>query len=811
MILFDVNSYEGDFTVMTKITDQEAAIPQPVATDPQALVENTFALPGTDNLADPKSNDEMSDYLVKRLQPEVDKTHIILTQTGMTMPGLQRVVSGEATVLKSRKTTPREWVRGFSLNDFLGVTLGSLALVNIAANLDTVDGAARYGVHSIYRAIDPVRDTTTTEHQISRTPGAVQDIAVSADSANRVGSTSISPTDINSFISSVRDAEAHGAALRSITIIGNTSDEWGSDASIATNDANNDALGQARAKAAEEALSAQGFVIDPHAVSLTSKEHVITAADKQALQAEAKADGFRSLSAAITAVDNGQKVNAGLATRIKQLFTGKDVRGATLKATVAFQGQDIVTDKKVQHVIPGVDHAPRVPKPHFVPIFMPWLAIRKREKYLKTKNTYSWEVTKSRPIFVPSVVREDAEHVWLRLRPEAKNTDGTLIDQAWAYTRKIEHLFRDDRIQDVLRADFKDDAGNEKSLRMLFVDHTPEPETVTKFSSLLEKFAAMKAGSLGSDVKAILVYPSENAGIRHGDPKRISVGIDKQRKASTLGTYNYPLGLVELHMPTDIEGEDLENLLETFNGPSWVLSHETAGHGTDQTDTPQTLHPVLVHNIPNAHIVKGDRQANVMLPLEKKRGFWPQRKPTLRALPHVGRALRKPIEFDATYTVVDGNGNQKTIPVRVTEDDPRLTHAATATIISHKPTQYADTNAAEHYAETAASVTTGIPVPYRQAHVRVEQLTMDNGEAGAFATGHRPAREGQDAFTAHVGAKTGAYPVDFEKASEVTTMLIAPEEDKLLREHIVRAKSSPILPPHKMIAILAKVTRGVSK
>ncbi|MBC7546834.1 hypothetical protein H7171_03770, partial [Candidatus Saccharibacteria bacterium] len=568
-----------------------------------------------------------------------------------------------------------------------------------------------------------------------------------------------------------------------------TSDEWSNDASIGIADADNLRLGQERAEAARTALIATGAKIPDNVLVITEKEQIITPEQKATLTAEALTEGYPNLSAAISAVDSGRAESSSLTNEIKTLFTGAANRGVNLRATIQQPNKDVTTDI----TIPAVDNAPNIPTPHFIPAFVPLLPFRRLEKYTAYKQVKKWVFTPAKKVMRPHIIREEVEQAWLRIRPDAVKEDNTLVQNPWAYTRKYEHLLRDDRIADLLRADFTNSKGEAKSLRVMFVDISPAQETIDAFSALLTKFASMEDGKIADRISGIFVYPEENSGTEHADPKRIALGIDKQSSSDILGTLTYALDLVELHMPTTWNAEELDETFKSFYGPIWTTAHEVAGHGTDESDSTLRLRRVHTSGIPQAHIIQGEPRARKMKRIDR----------VLRNL----SKRNSPLEFDVSYQAVDKNGNTVTIERRVEETDAVMTHATQSTIVDHKPTGYAGTNDSEHYAETAASVTTGIEIPYKEAEVNVRPIVDDNGNPTSFAEGYRPDVRGQTVFTSSVGADVGSFPVAFSRPLEVTVSHINPANDPVIREHMIRSRNARILRPEQMIAILARVTK----
>lgn len=773
----------------------------PLLREPEALVENIYPVPGTESLPDLESQDTMGTYLIDRFAPEPGpRTRVAFTPSGHTLPGIQRIPSGHKEVNRWRKLNPKEWF--ITPRAAAAVALGSLVLFNGVGNHKTIVEGAHYVAHEIDQFFDPVDDVITLKRTKVRTPGPIEEINIEANTSNNVGETTVDPNAIQSFVEQVTNATNNGAHLLKVTITGNTSDEWSDDDSIGRQDnvatkRDNDDLGLERANAALLALSKDGLKLE-NIVDVLFKENILTPEEKAEILITAKAAGFESTRDAVRAVDRGQDVPEELKLQIDQLFTGPSKRGVTLSALVQKPGEEVVTIKVTKEVTPGKDTPPEVPDPEFYG-FIPMLPIRRREKYTKIKQTHRWKFTPRLQILKPELIKEDEDQAWVRLRPEAINEDGTFVENAWAYTRKYEHLLRDNRIVDMIKADFKNAKGEATSLRVMFVDQAPAKETVELFESLLAKFAAMEDGKLGDRVSGIFVYPSENAGTIHGDPKKIAMGIDKQSEAGLLGTYTYPLDLVELHMQTDTwDSAELEEILNAYLGTAWIASHEIAGHGTDENDKILKARRIRTRNIANAHVIDQDPRARKMKRLDT----------TLRNLRRRHERIVTPTAFDIIYPVVDNGGRIVTMNARVTEGDPRLAHATQATIVGFKPTHYAGTNESEHYAETAASVTTGISVPFEEANVSVPNLLADDGNNAEFTRGYRPDTRGQALFTNSVGGQTESFPLTFSKMPEVRISHIHPQNDPLTRREKIRTSRLSTLQPHQMSAILARVARS---
>lgn len=768
-------------------------IPRPVLREPNALVENVYAEPKTTSIPDLESQDTMGEFLIDRFNTDdaSPKRRVVMVPTGMALPGIHRVPNGTKHISRWRKT--QEWL--ISPKVAAIVTAGSLALFNGIGNSDVIAGSTQLAAHKAYRTFNPVEDQVIQEDRTVTVPGHTQTIVVTAKTSNEVGVIDVDPGAIQEFLEETFDAVQNGADITELEIIGNTSDEYGSEASIGVPNTENEIIGERRALKAYDALISAGLPIDESEVTIDYKEHILSTEQKNEALYVARAEGFDTTKEAIEAVDADEPVPDELRAIIEKLFTNDDVRGVSMSAEVTYPATESTATVTIERTIPGEDNPPSVPKARFFGL-IPLPPIRRRERYTDIKDVNRWAFTPSKRLYKPTVIREDEDHAWVRLRPEAVKDDGTLVENAWAYSRKYEHLLRDNRIVDMLKATYKDPAGNSKALRVMFVDKAPAAETIEAFEELLQKFASMEDGKLGDRVSAIFVYPSKNAGTEHDDPKRIAMGLDKQRSEEILGTYAYALDLVELHMPSTWDSNELLEMFEEFNGPTWVMGHEVAGHGTSESDEELRLIPVRASNIANAYLIDGDPHAQKMSSLNKILSKLPQKQPHTPS-----------IEFDISYPVLDANGETVTMHARVSEGDPRLAHASEATIVGYRPTRYAGKNAEEHYAETAAAVVTGIAIPYDEAGVEVPTLTTDQGNKAAFTKGYRPDTRGQKLFTDSVGATEGSYPVSFKNPADVAISHIAPANDRVVRDELTRTTRLKTLKPDEMVAILERFIR----
>ena len=763
-------------------------VPLPAEINPPDLVENTFnKAPVVDKATlDTVSKQRMEDYLVDRFNPDDGPNYrTIYIPTGRTTPRITRIPNGYKDVTRYRRTG--EWLVSPKLA--AAVIAGSLALANAAPASEAVENIVHDTSHGIYRLFHPVKSTTETIVG----PGKTIIIKMDAAADSKVGSVDVDRDTLDAFAAQVGDAVGQGATV-SVTETSRTSDDWASkgDSSISTTDAENQALGIERQNAADTILQELGIKTAGSITVVKATAEKLTQPDlKASLLAEAKANGYPSIIKVIDAVDAGKEVKPSLALGIRDQFTGKGNRGISLEARVEMPGQAITHN----NIIPGKDNPPKHEPVNWRLLFIPLIPIPRLRRSLEVREKTKLKVIPSTPVYRPEIVREDIEHAWVRIRPEAKQDDGTLLHAPWAYTRKYEDLLRDGRIADVLRGDYINQDGENKSIRVLFIDKSPSDQKVEAFEKLLKSFASMGKDDVANNITNISVFPSENAGTSHANPKLIGLGIDKQSDTNILGTCTPIMELVELHMPSTWDEDELTALFQDFDGPGWTAAHEVAGHGTDITEGSRLLQPVHTSGIPNAHIIRGETWAEHMSPMQK----------LLKNIPRFNFMHSKPDLFDITYRVADSEGQIKTVSARVEETDPRFGHAATAAIVGRKPTRYAGENVLEHYAETAAAVTTGIPIPFTEARVKIVTSINDDGTAAVQALGYQPDLRGQKQYTDTVGGIEGALPIAFENPRTVNFTFTKPDNDRLLRYHLIRARSSEILPPERMIAILARV------
>lgn len=761
-------------------------IPDPVLIVPTALVENTYAREGDREYPDLESDEIMERYLEDRFVPDQPPLNRrVAIEPGAPIP-VPAVVPGQGVKEVTRLGWSERWI--IPKKVAAAVTLAGLAL-NFGYEAQPLYTAGRDVWHAAYRFFNPVHGTT----RAITVPGRTVIITETATSPDRVNATTVNQRDIVAFRTKVERAIDAGGVVRTVRIDGEASDEWSGDASIGRPDRGNRVLSRERAANAGRALVADMAADGDQSVPIevSSHEVIISPEVKADLEAEARKYGFANLDAAINAVDNGARVNARLARRIRAEFTSK--RGAVLTATVEKPGHVVHKTER----IPGHDNPPPGPDWKFpIPLFLiPLKGLRRR--------------TEQRPRgprigLVPGprfprlrILKEDKDRAWVRLRPEAENQDGTLVDNPWAYTRKFEHYARDDRVKSVMRADFTV-GGEDRSLRLMFVDHEPEEQTVQLYSAALKLIAAgaEKTGA-GKKVTGIFIHPSENAGL-HGEPKRIGPGVDKQLPEDVLGICTPLLKLIEMHMPVTDDPEELARIFATYaDNPVGTLGHEQ-GHEAAIIDEALHIKPVRAAGIPNARIPVENPWKNHMGPVNGQ----------LHRLGERNLPEAPPVRFDVVFTLADNDGEPVRVERRVTADElQRLLHVNEATIVDYRISRYSDDNG-EHFPEVhGANIrrrVTGVETAFEEAGVHMPEATRADGTPANFAAGYRPDPRAQAVVTRELGAEPG-YPLTFSdrEIQNVDVQVVDPREDELWREVMIRSRNHRILRPNEMIAVLA--------
>ena len=708
-----------------------------VHNDPTGTVENIYrrnvetlrTMGGAAAPLDVESHSRMEQYLDQRMHPNPE----------ITVAREPVMITHEEWV--SRKTWPRfnGWFAPFSPRVAAVVMLGSAAVLNLGGNADNLRSLGA----NIWHALSP-RAPIVITHEV---PGLLQTTTTTfdadIDTTMAQDKISVDPTDVSSVVDRLQDAlDSDGSVYISGKVSGEASDELRgdeTDSTLAAPDFYNQELAAARAEVVAAAVEAEAAERGLPSLNLTPEsntEHILTDEQKNWLEAAALEAGYASGVDAINAVADGAEISGELGEFIAEHFT--DTRGATVKfdiTTIATTPGDATT---VTEEIPN----PWPSEPYDVRFlwFAPWPVIPKIKRGIKqVKKTIKETVSK-----VTVGISE-----WMRIYKEgietAPDEDGIertyLREYPWQWTRKFQHLLRDDRIEQILRGDYEDSEGKKQTLRVMFVDHEPTPETVKEFEKMLTNASLVQGGKLAGRISAIFVYPSDSAGRDgepgnsfspaepHKNPKQIALGIDTQRLANTLGTTTPMLELIEMHMPTNPTQEELTG----FNSAMHTLAHELVGHASDIKDGRIILDWVIGQGV----------------------------------TPSLGRLAARSAWADRGQGVLSGYPDL--------DDNERLIVFHDGRLASHLPTRYSGAGTPEAYAESAAAVSTGMEIPLSEVSAE-----LANGHEGPMPDGYRVAEPIEQMVQDELGAERAPFELRFTAEPNIKFTLTDVESDPLL-------------------------------
>ena len=774
-----------------------------VQKDPNAIVENIYrtnaeALRVEDGPAghlDTVSHYRMETYLDERMHTDPELT-------------TERTPITHEELIQKRKFWPNfvGWLRGFGPKRAVAMTAVGLMLLNGLGNADDVGAFAT----NIYHDMFPRNPIINTDF----IPGApsVNNLEIAIGTVNEQDKVQVVAEDIDRAADSIEaktdEIKRDGGKIKTIEIdlTGGASDEYNGPASIGRPDGYNDDLAQRRAAAIGDALNAEaaarGLDLD---IQITAKEYVLSPAEVEQLNALAQSAGYDSGWAAVQAVARGEQIDGELGAMIEEKFTA--MRGAL--------GEVTITSEAPGDLIPVTTITPNPwpvepYDPHFFPFLWPVIPRLRR----------GWKTVQKT---VKGFVEKSGLSEWLRVYPEGLETapDEAGIERTymreypWQWTRKFQHLLRDDRIKQILRADYHDGDNCEQTLRVMFVDHTPTTETVATFQALLEDASMVQKGRLGGKISAIFIYPEEyagrmpdEAGEPHKHPKKIALGVDTQRQANILGTTYPMLELVEMYMPTN----PTETELRGFDSAAHTFAHELLGHGSDISEQRIILDPVVGHGaVPSlGRFASRDPWAN--------RGA-----NTLALYPSLADDSRREFtaeNVDDTSVPLDSerevSGARRTLPDRIIGWKMRaLNHAPRhVRLDSHLPTGYSGAGRQEAYAESAAAVSTGMRIPYEEAEVQPSTSTAQH----IMPDGYQVAEPIEKMVQDELGALRTPYELRFATESDAIFHQTTVDKDPLLGNeydengHVVRAglaeqaKWRPVPPPEGMYEVRTDVT-----
>lgn len=732
------------------------------------IVSNVYELPHGDGepcRPDVDSHYEFTEYAESRFDPRSNGSEPTL-------------VVEPTTYLVPRTRRGEGWVGNISPRLSVGFFLATTVLHTLVGNWNTLAADAREEyrnfLHNSKQAVSQwlgfkFEPTTISREIQTAEPGS--DITLDQIYAQPVGESAPSKSDITKLVEMLGDEQTQGNQVTKISIFAGSSDEWGpNESSLQKPDAQNDELdGRRAADAAQELknqLEAAGLEVPD--IETASAEGILTAGEVAKLEAEASRHEL-TLEQAIHLFNSGGELPASLQTLLQTKLG--DARSVLIRIQIQEADQMVTKTLAVRETMPDDqdrDYALYWGLP------LPFFPRLRREGVLKPGF-----ITWTRPGAKP-------DRRWVELYKEAMQEDGSLPRDAWRYTRKYQLLAREDRIDYVLTHRYTDANGEERDLRVMFVDHDPTDETVDMFKYLLTAVSQMNDSKVAERWSAVTVFPRAQVGIEptagrsRNDryphhPADIGLDIDKQDPEEVLGIAMPALGLVEMHMPEDPSHADLHN----YMGSLWVAAHELAGHATDTTDEPRILTPVgapeFRHYTTNDVWANGAAEEFKTLPKSDARG---ER------------------VFDVTWRPEDGFGNTHSLRDRVrtrSGDDTLLRVSHGAELQGRKPTRYAGGSPEELYAETAGQLVSGAPIPFTEAGLSVRARIP--GVARGYAVG--------DELRRMFAERTGWSPNAQVAVNDEEFTLIEATDDPMLGPWIDEARRTPM--PNDRITILTGV------
>lgn len=738
----------------------------PIAVGENLVVNNVYALPPEESpepRPDVDSHVAFTEYAFSRFDPRFAGSDPTLVQESVVAPAW-RVRRGEG------------WVGGISPRLSMGFFLATTALHSLVGNMSSLAADTREEINNLLYTGKQVV-TRWTGHQFGGTetkavettkPGQV--IVLNQNYPQPVGESAPSQSDITKLVGEIADEQSKGNTVTKITIFAGSSDEWGPDEStLQVPNEQNDALDDRRANDAANELRNQleAAGLDVPEIEITTAEGILSADEVAGLKAAASHHNI-SLEDAIRIYNQGGKLPKDL-QNLLQTKLG-DARSVVIRVEIQEPDQTVTRMVTVNETAPE-------DKDHDYALYwglpLPFFPRLRREDYLKAGYA-TWLRPGAKP-----------DERWVELYKEAMQEDGTLPRDAWRYTRKYQLLAREDRIDYVLSHNYTDADGEERDMRVMFVDHDPTEETVEMYKQLLTAVSQMRDGKVAERWSAITVFPRAQVGThtspgRAGDdyphnPADIGLDIDKQDPRNVLGVAMPALGLTEVHMPENPTEAELHDYL----GALWVASHEFAGHATDTTGEPITLIPT------GPAIFRHYRTTNV----------WADTAQTqFAALPDVDAPGAR--ELDVTWRVATPDNDIITLTDHVSTEDgnhPILGVSHSAELQGRKPNSYSGSSPAELYAEAAGQLVSGAMIPYSEAGLNV------TARDPRLARGYGVGTELRNMFI----ERTGWDPATPIQVNDDAFALTLATDDPMLRPWIDEARRTPM--PNDRITILAGV------
>jgi hypothetical protein len=753
--------------------NRDRGLIEPTNVNHDLVVANVYQQPTIEEnetvTPDADSHVEFTEYAYSRFEPRAAGTDPTIIRYPVQEPAHRYHYRGEG------------WKLDWTPKKAAGLFLATFAVFNAVGNAPSFAADTKEATESLWHKAKATvsswlgHEQKPATHTVE-TPVPGERTTSEYTFREDVGESTPDPADVDKLLADIRAKAQNGTTVEKVIVFGGASDEWGpTSKSLTRPEAQNQDL--AIDRAADFASATIDKAIEtgtpmPNKVETGSSQSVLPQATVDGLKSEAGKHNL-SLDRAL-AIYNSDPTSLPDSLRAEM---DKHI-GAhrAIKVSVTYKAPDTT---KTETVVDEQTPVSPENKDHDYDLYWgiptPVWPRRRREDFMATRYE-EW----LRP-------GTDADHRWVELYKEALNDDGTLPRDAWALTRKYQLLMREDRIDYVLTHRYTDKAGEERDIRVMFVDHDPTDATIATYKELLTALSEMREGNVAEQLSAITVFPTDQSGIHRNagrtsrnyphHPKDIGLGIDKQEPRGVVGIATPALGLVEMHMPEDPTEEELRG----YDGAFFTAAHEVAAHFTDTTEEPTVLTQVGPTAV--RHYVASDPWEDVAAEVFDQ---------------YLDIDAEGDYDLTITRQVVGGDGQIITLTDQVKGDDPRLGESQHAVLHNRKPNLYAGVRPAELYGEVGGQVVSRALIPYEVAGLDVTARHESLGR------GYAVDPELQKFFEDRTGwSPNNARPVNDDEFTLTTAL-----DDPLLRSLIDTARRAPM--PDDRITILSGVaTRKV--
>lgn len=442
-------------------------------------------------------------------------------------------------------------------------------------------------VETIYIVETPPTATVSVDHihQTIEVPRTVTH-SVELTTHSDVGRTDADAVNTQNLLDKITELRSQGAHVTLLEVNGRSSDEFGTLAtSLGIPNVENDEFALERGfielGTINHNAQANGISLPPE--KLTWVETILTPDQISKINQFAQQYGYSTADEMYNVYKtNPQALPPGVKELIDISLDKQRGTIITLSYTTVEMEQKQITvaiphiNRTPGHTSVTVDHVPLENTEHWFWLPIPILPLKRTVEEIEAEQ------------LVRTLEKIPVDHeAWIKLYPEALHKDGTVGNDAWRWTRKYQHLLRDDHMKFIYRFDYKDAIGHEQTIRVAFVDHVPTPHALKSIAKSLQIASQAQEGSIGERLSLVTVFPSSQSGITN-DPYRIGIGIDEQYGIGTLGVAIPLLGVVEIHMDPNATEQEVNS----FFGMGRTFAHEVVGHFTDLTSERPKLHEV---------------------------------------------------------------------------------------------------------------------------------------------------------------------------------------------------------------------------